>query len=156
MDREAWCAAVHGVTKSQTRLSDWTELACCILTQLVKNLPAMWETWVRSLGWEDPLEKGKAYLLQYSGLENSMDCIVQGVTKSWTPPSNFHFQGRISKFSDMWGLRAFLCTLSQQLIRSAPGNRNIWDSGNRRFIIEGEWREALRWEECSRPRRQWV
>ena len=28
--------------------------------QFVKNLPAMWETWVRSLGWEDPLEKGKA------------------------------------------------------------------------------------------------
>ena len=30
------------------------------VTQLVKNLPAVWETWVRSLGWEDPLEKGKA------------------------------------------------------------------------------------------------
>ena len=29
-------------------------------SQLVKNLPAMWETWVRSLDWEDPLEKGKA------------------------------------------------------------------------------------------------
>ena len=28
--------------------------------QLVKNPPAMWETWVRSLGWEDPLEKGEA------------------------------------------------------------------------------------------------
>ena len=28
--------------------------------QLVKNLPAIWETWVRSLGWEDPLEKGTA------------------------------------------------------------------------------------------------
>ena len=28
MDREAWRAAVHGVTKSQTRLSDWTELSC--------------------------------------------------------------------------------------------------------------------------------
>ena len=27
---------------------------------LVKNLPAMWKTWLRSLGWEDPLEKGKA------------------------------------------------------------------------------------------------
>ena len=30
------------------------------MAQLVKNLPAVWETWVQSLGWEDPLEKGKA------------------------------------------------------------------------------------------------
>ena len=30
------------------------------VAQLVKNLPAVWETWVLSLGWEDPLEKGKA------------------------------------------------------------------------------------------------
>ena len=29
------------------------------MAQMVKNLPAMQETWVRSLGWEDPLEKGK-------------------------------------------------------------------------------------------------
>ena len=34
----------------------WTSL----VAQLVKNLPAVWETWVRSLGWEDPLKKGKA------------------------------------------------------------------------------------------------
>ena len=31
-----------------------------LVAQLVKNLPAMLETWVLSLGWEDPLEKGKA------------------------------------------------------------------------------------------------
>ena len=31
-----------------------------LVTQLVKNPPAMWETWFGSLGWEDPLEKGKA------------------------------------------------------------------------------------------------
>ena len=31
-----------------------------LVAQLVKNLPAMWETWVRILGWEDPLEKGTA------------------------------------------------------------------------------------------------
>ena len=31
-----------------------------LVAQLVKNLPAMWETGVQSLGWEDPLEKGKA------------------------------------------------------------------------------------------------
>ena len=30
------------------------------MVQMVKNLPAMWETWVRSLGWEDPLEKEMA------------------------------------------------------------------------------------------------
>ena len=35
-------------------------IAASLMTQLVKNLPAMWETWVRYLGWEDPLEKGKA------------------------------------------------------------------------------------------------
>ena len=31
-----------------------------LMAQLVKNSLAMWETWVRSLGWEDPQEKGKA------------------------------------------------------------------------------------------------
>ena len=31
-----------------------------LVAQLGKNQPAMWETWVHSLGWEDPLEKGKA------------------------------------------------------------------------------------------------
>ena len=31
-----------------------------LVAQLVKNPPAMWETWVQSLGWEDALEKGKA------------------------------------------------------------------------------------------------
>ena len=33
-----------------------------LVAQLAKNLPAVWETWVRSLRWEDPLEKGKAIL----------------------------------------------------------------------------------------------
>ena len=31
-----------------------------LVVQLVKNLPTNWETWVLSLSWEDPLEKGKA------------------------------------------------------------------------------------------------
>ena len=92
--------------------------------QWVKNLPAVQETPVQFLGWEDPLEKGKdahssilglplcgsagkestcnagdlssipelgrspgegkGYPLQYSGLENSMDCIGHGLSKSWT------------------------------------------------------------------------
>ena len=52
-----------------------------LVAQLVKNLPSMQETWVRSLGWEDSPGEGKGYLLQYSDLENSMDCIVHGITE---------------------------------------------------------------------------
>ena len=101
----------------------YASLRATLIAQLVKNPPAMQETPVQFLGWEDPLEKdrlptpvflgfpcgsagkestcnagdlgsvpglgrspgeGKGYLLQYSGLENSMDCIVHGVIKSWT------------------------------------------------------------------------
>ena len=63
-----------------------------LVAQLVKNLPSMQETWAWSLGWEDPLEKGKATELQYSGLENSMDYIVHGVTKSRMWQNDFHSQ----------------------------------------------------------------
>ena len=55
-----------------------------LVAQLVENLPAMRETWVQSLGCEDPLEKGIGSPLQYSGLEDSVDCIVPGVAKSQT------------------------------------------------------------------------
>ena len=41
-----------------------------LVAQLVKNPPAMWETQVRSLGWEDSPGEGKGYPLQYSSLEN--------------------------------------------------------------------------------------
>ena len=57
------------------------------MAQMVKNLPAMQETWVQSLGWEDPLEKEMATQLQYSCLENPVDrgawqASVHGVAKS--------------------------------------------------------------------------
>ena len=56
---------VHGVAESRTRLSSFhfhclTLMRASLVAQLVKNLPAILETWVQSLGWEDPLEKGKA------------------------------------------------------------------------------------------------
>ena len=41
-----------------------TDYTASLVAQLVKNLSAMWETWVQPLGWDDPLEKGKAYSLQ--------------------------------------------------------------------------------------------
>ena len=53
-----------------------------LVAQLVRDLPAMWETWVLSLGWED-LEKGKAthssilaWRIPYT------DCTVHGTAKS--------------------------------------------------------------------------
>ena len=47
-------------SKRQIWLQPWDSDGASLIAQLVKNPPAMWETWVRSLGWEDPLEKGKA------------------------------------------------------------------------------------------------
>ena len=49
-----------------------------LVAQLVKNPSTMWETWVLSLVWEDPLEKGMTYPLQYSSLENPMDRGLSG------------------------------------------------------------------------------
>ena len=61
------------------------------VAQLVTKLPAMQETWVRSLDWGKSPGKGNGYPLQYSGLENSMDCTVHGVAKSRTRLSDFCF-----------------------------------------------------------------
>ena len=58
-----------------------------LVAQLVKNPPAMWETWVWSLGWEDPLEKRKA--THSSILAWRIPWTVHGVTKSWTRLSKF-------------------------------------------------------------------
>ena len=52
---------------------------------MVKNLPAVPEIWVQSLGREDPLEKEMDYPLQYSCLENSMDRETWWATKDYSP-----------------------------------------------------------------------
>ena len=66
------------------------------VAQRVKHLPAMQETWIRSLGGEDSPGEGNGNPLQYSCLENPMDgeaswATVHGVAKSWTQLSNFTF-----------------------------------------------------------------
>ena len=57
--------------------------------QTVKNLPALWETWVRSLVWEDTLEEGIATHSSFLAWRIPMHrgawwTRVQGVSKSWT------------------------------------------------------------------------
>ena len=71
------------------------------MAQLVKNLPAMWETWVLPLGWEDPLEKGKATHSSILAWRIPWTT-VHRVAKSWTQLSDFHF----------FVSRAFLRTVS--------------------------------------------
>ena len=58
------------------KIEDLSPGQASLVAQLVKNLPAVWETWVQSLGGEDPLEKEMATHFQYSCLENPTD---QGV-----------------------------------------------------------------------------
>ena len=61
-----------------------------LIAQLVKNLPAMGETWVRSLGQEDTLEKGKATHSSILAWRIPRT-VVHGVPKSQTRLSDFHF-----------------------------------------------------------------
>ena len=65
-----------------------------MVAQMVKNLPAMRENCIWSLGWEGPLEEGMAtHSNRYSCPENPMDraawrAIVHGVGKDWTQLTN--------------------------------------------------------------------
>ena len=64
---------------------------------MVKNPPAVWETWVRSLGWGDALEKGMAIhssilAWRIPWTEEAGRLQFHGVTKNLTQLSDFHFQ----------------------------------------------------------------
>ena len=64
-------------------------LAVSLVAQMVRNPPAMRETWVRSLAWEDPLEEGMATQSSILAGRIPMDrgawwTTVHGVAKNWT------------------------------------------------------------------------
>ena len=50
------------------KVNSGSPIRASLVAQLVKNLPAMWETLIQFLGWEDPLEKGKAIHSSILGL----------------------------------------------------------------------------------------
>ena len=54
-----------------------------LVAQMVKNLTTVWETWVRSLGWEDPLEKGMATHSSILAWEIPMDSWTVGGYNPW-------------------------------------------------------------------------
>ena len=63
-----------------------------LVAQLVKNLPPNAGDLGSIPGLGRSPAEGKGYPLQHSGLENSIDCIVHGVSKSQTRLNDFHFQ----------------------------------------------------------------
>ena len=106
-----------------------------LLAQLVKNLPAMRKTWLRSLVWEDPLEifqriqkEGKVYPLHYSVQENSRNCIAHGVAKSRTQLSDFHFhefsfsQPQVQKFTLVSPCICVIAQKSSQVLPISPSS----------------------------------
>ena len=80
-----------------------------LVAQLVKNPPAMWETWVRSLGWEDPLEKGKAThsrILAWRIPWTVWSMGLQRVEHEWATFTHFLFQnGKMNTFRCFFSLR---------------------------------------------------
>ena len=89
---------MHFLLFHSAQFKSWVFLVIYLLAgasleaQLVKNPPTMRETWVQPLGWEDPLEKGKATLSSILAWRILwIVCIVHGVAKSWTRLSDFHF-----------------------------------------------------------------
>ena len=87
MDREAWRAAVHGNAKSQTRLSDWTELKVCwVLEKTSGDYPfphGFWISWDKGSDKDHPVESQKEHFL-FSSL-NCMSLTGQLVPASWGP-----------------------------------------------------------------------
>ena len=92
----AWNAGDHGSIPGSVRSPgdgigyplqySWASL----VTQTVKNPPATRETWLRSLGWEDPLEKGKATPSSILAWRIPWT-VAHGVAKSQTQLRDFHF-----------------------------------------------------------------
>ena len=84
---------------------------------MVKNLPAMWETWVRSLGWEDPLEKGMATHSSILSWRIFMDreawqATFHGVAKRQTRLSDFNVNVKLNNI-----------TFTLKMLNSNKGNK---------------------------------
>ena len=86
-------------------------LVAPLVAQLVKRLPAVWETWVQSPGLGRSPGEGNGNPLQYSCLESSVDrgawwAAVHGVAKNWTQLRNYL---SLSLFMVCWGFHLIIC-----------------------------------------------
>ena len=96
--RSHWKVGSKVEKESQAYLEALGHNWASLVSQSIKNprRPGF-DPWVGKMPGE-----GNSYPLQYSGLENSMDCTVHGVTKSWTLSDfNFHFRPQL-KMTGIW------------------------------------------------------
>ena len=99
-DGGAWWAAIYGVAQSQIRLKRLSSSSSiCVSGFPYGSAGKEFTCSAGDLGLIPGLGRshggGKGHQLQYSGLENSMDCIGHGVANSWTRLSDFHFHAYI-------------------------------------------------------------
>ena len=109
------------------------------MAQLVKNSPAVRETWVWPLGWEDPLEKGKAAHSSIPAWRIPWTVWSIG-SQSWTWLNNFHFQtqNHFQIPTVFLGFRALSQTGDSQWFQvlRKDGSEDAWD---RVWQWEGVW-----------------
>ena len=129
---ECWWILLHNDRKSW----HW-QIKASLVAQLVKNLPAVWETWVRYLGWEDPLEKGKA--THSSILAWRIPWTVHEVVKSRTRLSDFHFHYECSV--NCISLLVFYFFFQLYLIVVVYLSTLTWNSSIYFYLL---WRSTIR------------
>ena len=100
------------------------------MAQLVKNLPAIWETGLNPWVGKTPLEKGKTPHSSVLGLENSMDCTAPGVAKSENQPMGSQSHLNLTKATRALNLLSPKAELSLIIFTdTAVYANNTWSRG---------------------------
>ena len=144
-DRKAWCAEVHGVAKSQTRLSDWTELNCLVIKK--NEIMPFTATWMH-------LEIVMLSEVNWRGEEISYDIFyMQNLQKKWYKWTYLQNRNRLTDLCeekwgegkvgelgiDMYTLLHLKCITNQVLLYSTGNSAQCYVEAWMGKEFGGEW-----------------